>query len=422
MGLETGVNYVNDLVSTNPTGTDPKGQGDDHLRNIKRAAKQTFPGFTGAIEVTGTDTGSANAYVLTPATPLLAYAAGLRVRFIATNANTGAATLNISGLGVKGLCGPTGNTLLANEITTLSVVDAIYDGSKFVLAAPTIEWIQQQSLSATLPSQSGNDGKALKTNGSSGLWDWDGFQGRVGKSADYTIALTDRYFLIEGSAQLTFTLPAASAVGTKFIVRLSNVHATAYITVAAAGSDTINSGSSIILAPGDVADVVATGSSSFGAVYVAQQVDGPHVIAEEQYTSGTNPASPTAGTYNTRVLNTLVRNTVGATLSLNQLTLPRGTWRLEARAPAAGNGGTSRTKIYNATDTANVALGMSLALSGTNSFTVVSEAIGVVTISSSKAFEVRQWISAASSVSLGQAASSGDNEVFTQLCATRISG
>lgn len=39
MALET-VNYVDDLVSTNPIGaTDPKSEGDDHLRNIKKALK-----------------------------------------------------------------------------------------------------------------------------------------------------------------------------------------------------------------------------------------------------------------------------------------------------------------------------------------------------------------------------------------------
>lgn len=43
MGLETGT-YVDDLVTTNPVGTsDPKSQGDDHLRLIKSVLKATFP-------------------------------------------------------------------------------------------------------------------------------------------------------------------------------------------------------------------------------------------------------------------------------------------------------------------------------------------------------------------------------------------
>ena len=42
MALETG-SYVSDLVQTNPTGTDPKSQGDDHLRLIKQVLRNTFP-------------------------------------------------------------------------------------------------------------------------------------------------------------------------------------------------------------------------------------------------------------------------------------------------------------------------------------------------------------------------------------------
>lgn len=49
MALETG-NYVGDLVVANPGAADPKSQGDDHLRLIKTALRQSFPGYTGAID------------------------------------------------------------------------------------------------------------------------------------------------------------------------------------------------------------------------------------------------------------------------------------------------------------------------------------------------------------------------------------
>ncbi len=42
MALETG-SFIDDLVDTNPPGTDPKKQGDDHLRLIKSILKGTFP-------------------------------------------------------------------------------------------------------------------------------------------------------------------------------------------------------------------------------------------------------------------------------------------------------------------------------------------------------------------------------------------
>jgi hypothetical protein len=45
MGLET-FGYIKDLVPANPAGTDPKSQGDDHLRGIKQTLLNQFPGFT----------------------------------------------------------------------------------------------------------------------------------------------------------------------------------------------------------------------------------------------------------------------------------------------------------------------------------------------------------------------------------------
>lgn len=48
MGLEV-ANYLDELVVTNPVGaTDPKSQGDDHLRLLKSALKSTFPGLAGS--------------------------------------------------------------------------------------------------------------------------------------------------------------------------------------------------------------------------------------------------------------------------------------------------------------------------------------------------------------------------------------
>lgn len=53
MALETG-QFINQLVITNPDGLDPKNQGDDHLRLLKRVLKNTFSKITG--EVTATHT------------------------------------------------------------------------------------------------------------------------------------------------------------------------------------------------------------------------------------------------------------------------------------------------------------------------------------------------------------------------------
>lgn len=51
MALETAT-YISGLVSTNPLPSDPKSQGDDHIRLIKSTILATFPNITGAVTAT----------------------------------------------------------------------------------------------------------------------------------------------------------------------------------------------------------------------------------------------------------------------------------------------------------------------------------------------------------------------------------
>lgn len=51
MALESAT-YINQLVNTNPTGSDQKAQGDDHIRLIKAVLQSTFPNINGAVNAT----------------------------------------------------------------------------------------------------------------------------------------------------------------------------------------------------------------------------------------------------------------------------------------------------------------------------------------------------------------------------------
>jgi len=54
MALES-TTYIDGLVATNPTGTDPRSQGDDHIRLVKSTVKATFPNISGAMTSTHTE-------------------------------------------------------------------------------------------------------------------------------------------------------------------------------------------------------------------------------------------------------------------------------------------------------------------------------------------------------------------------------
>lgn len=51
MALETAT-YIDGLNASNPLGTDPKSQGDDHIRLLKSTIKATLPNITGAVTAT----------------------------------------------------------------------------------------------------------------------------------------------------------------------------------------------------------------------------------------------------------------------------------------------------------------------------------------------------------------------------------
>lgn len=54
MSLETYTGFTNALVPTNPAGTDPKSQGDDHLRGIKKTIVDTLGSLDGPFSEKGT--------------------------------------------------------------------------------------------------------------------------------------------------------------------------------------------------------------------------------------------------------------------------------------------------------------------------------------------------------------------------------
>jgi hypothetical protein len=88
----------------------------------------------------GTSGGSGNVQTLTPTVAPTAYEAGQTFRFIAGFTNTGATTLNVSGLGAIAInritiTGPV--ALVGGEIVAGNEVEVTYDGTNFQMLPPT---------------------------------------------------------------------------------------------------------------------------------------------------------------------------------------------------------------------------------------------------------------------------------------------
>ena len=75
--------------------------------------------------------GTVDVITLTPTTPLAAYAAGQKLYFIASGANTTNVTVNVSGLGAKALTKNGTTALVAGDIPSGALIGIQYDGTRF---------------------------------------------------------------------------------------------------------------------------------------------------------------------------------------------------------------------------------------------------------------------------------------------------
>lgn len=119
-------------------------------------------------------------------------------------------------------------------------------------------------------------------------------------------------------------------------------------------------------------------------------MDAPVLHIQGQQASG-DAGTFTSGAWQTRVLNTVLKNTIGgASLGSNQITLPAGVYQVEASAPAF-NCRSHQARFYNVTDAADSLIGTSEFCTNTsgNQTQTKSRVIGEITITTQKVFELR---------------------------------
>ena len=73
-------------------------------------------------------------YVITPSPAFTAYATNMAFLVLFTNANTGASTLNVSGLGAKAICKNISTALISGDIAAGVIAFCFYDGTRFQIA------------------------------------------------------------------------------------------------------------------------------------------------------------------------------------------------------------------------------------------------------------------------------------------------
>ncbi len=141
----------------------------------------------------------------------------------------------------------------------------------------------------------------------------------------------------------------------------------------------------------------------------------PNVIVEDQKATGTASGAFTTGAWQTRVLNTLVRNADSiASLAANAVTLPAGTYYLRWSCPAYIVN-QHQTRLYNVTAAAVVALGQGAYASSANADASISIGSAVVTIAAPAAFRVEHRCATTRATNGFGVAGGFDTEIYGRL-------
>lgn len=138
--------------------------------------------------------------------------------------------------------------------------------------------------------------------------------------------------------------------------------------------------------------------------------------------SGTSAGTSTAGSYLTRVLNAILTNTIsGASLAANQITLPAGTYEIDARVPGYACGG-FRAKLFNVTDGADLIIGGFGSASVSYLTADYCTVRGRFTLAATKALDVRMRCNVTRATDgLGVPLGYGDVESYTDVFIRKIS-
>tara|TARA_Y100001938_G_scaffold25227_1_gene33493 strand:+ start:8853 stop:10061 length:1209 start_codon:yes stop_codon:yes gene_type:complete len=124
---------------TTPTGNQPMatfkhtGVGNATARTDYAAAGQVQDGALSY----AADAGAADAYAITLSPAITAYASGQKFTFKATNANTGASTIDVNAVGAKAIKKQNDQDLESGDIEAGQIVEIEYDGTNFQMLSPS---------------------------------------------------------------------------------------------------------------------------------------------------------------------------------------------------------------------------------------------------------------------------------------------
>jgi hypothetical protein len=137
---------------------------------------------------------------------------------------------------------------------------------------------------------------------------------------------------------------------------------------------------------------------------------------QDQKSPGTAGGTATSGAWRTRTLNTAVTNEIaGASLASNQITLPAGTYEIDAEAPAGICKG-HRAKLYDTTHSTDILLGTSeFSESASGGVWSKSRIRGRFTLSSQSVLEIQHQVAVTRSSDGFGSSANFSTEIYTDV-------
>ena len=160
-------NYFNHSVNRISEGTKARGAQVNNIGDEIEAGFDALPDPADLAAGTGNyaaDTGTANVYEVALPNTVASYTTGLDVTFKALNANTGASTLNVDGVGAAAIVLPDGTALSADMIAAGSIVHVRYDGTSFQMLSTAPALTTQAAASAAAAATSESNAATSEAN------------------------------------------------------------------------------------------------------------------------------------------------------------------------------------------------------------------------------------------------------------------
>ncbi len=169
-----------------------------------------------AVDAVGTD-----AYAINPSPAITAYVAGQHFTFQAGVANTGAATLNVSGLGAKPIVKDVSSALVTGDILLNQITEVVYDGTNMQMISQRSGNIDTPAIDIQIFTSSGTwtmpvGAKSLKIEliggggGGGGNVAGSSSNGSGGGGGGYNLIFLSAS---QVTSPVTITIPAAAAGG-----------------------------------------------------------------------------------------------------------------------------------------------------------------------------------------------------------------